>query len=108
MDFADVSGQELVKRACETAVSGMHNLLFVGPPGAGKTMIAERIPGILPSLNTKERMELSKIYSVCGLLEHKRGLMQERPFRAPHQHDHTAGACRRWCGAKTGRNFTGA
>ena len=47
-------------------------------------MIAERIPGILPSLNTKERMELSKIYSVCGLLEHKRGLMQERPFRAPH------------------------
>ena len=84
LDFADVSGQELVKRACETAVSGMHNLLFVGPPGAGKTMIAERIPGILPSLNTKERMELSKIYSVCGLLEHKRGLMQERPFRAPH------------------------
>ena len=76
-----MSGQELVKRACETAVSGMHNLLFVGPPGAGKTMIAERIPGILPSLNTKERMELSKIYSVCGLLEHKRGLMQERPFR---------------------------
>ena len=85
LDFADVSGQVLVKRACETAVSGMHNLLFVGPPGAGKTMIAERIPGILPSLNTKERMELSKIYSVCGLLEHKRGLMQERPFRAPHQ-----------------------
>ena len=84
LDFADVSGQVLVKRACETAVSGMHNLLFVGPPGAGKTMIAERIPGILPSLNTKERMELSKIYSVCGLLEHKRGLMQERPFRAPH------------------------
>lgn len=84
LDFADVSGQVLVKRACETAVSGMHNLLFVGPPGAGKTMIAERIPGILPSLNTKERMELSKIYSVCGLLEHKRELMQERPFRAPH------------------------
>ena len=84
LDFADVSGQVLVKRACETAVSGMHNLLFVGPPGAGKTMIAERIPGILPSLNTKERMELSKIYSVCGLLEHKKGLMRERPFRAPH------------------------
>ena len=84
LDFADVSGQVLVKRACETAVSGMHNMLFVGPPGAGKTMIAERIPGILPSLNTKERMELSKIYSVCGLLEHKRGLMQERPFRTPH------------------------
>ena len=72
LDFADVSGQVLVKRACETAVSGMHNLLFVGPPGAGKTMIAERIPGILPSLNTKERMELSKIYSVCGLLEHEK------------------------------------
>lgn len=84
LDFADVNGQVLVKRACETAVSGMHNLLFVGPPGAGKTMIAERIPGILPPLNAKERMELSEIYSVCGLLEHKKGLMRERPFRAPH------------------------
>ena len=65
LDFADVSGQVLVKRACETAVSGMHNLLFVGPPGAGKTMIAERIPGILPSLNTKERMELLR-YTVSA------------------------------------------
>lgn len=83
-DFADVNGQTLVKRACETAVSGMHNLLLIGPPGAGKTMIAERIPGILPPLGVKECMELSKIYSVCGLLEHKKGLMRERPFRAPH------------------------
>ena len=84
LDFADVYGQILVKRACETAVSGMHNLLLMGSPGAGKTMIAERIPEILPPLNAEERMELSKIYSVCGLLEHKRGLMQKRPFRAPH------------------------
>ena len=108
LDFADVSGQVLVKRACETAVSGMHNLLFVGPPGAGKTMIAERIPGILPSLNTKERMELSKIYSVCGLLEHKRGLMQERPFRAPHQTITPQGLAGGGAVPKPGRNFTGA
>lgn len=83
-DFADINGQGVVKRACEVAVSGMHNLLMVGPPGAGKTMIAMRIPSILPPLLEEEQMELSKIYSVSGLFADREGLMTERPFRAPH------------------------
>lgn len=83
-DFADIRGQRLVKRACEVAVSGMHNLLMVGPPGSGKTMMAMRIPSILPPLEPEEQMELSKIYSVSGLFTERERLMQERPFRAPH------------------------
>lgn len=83
-DFADVSGQKMLRRACEIAVSGMHNLLMVGPPGAGKTMIARRIPGILPPMELSERMEVSKIYSVCGMLHAGDGLVEQRPFRAPH------------------------
>ena len=62
LDFSDIQGQYFVKRACEVAVSGMHNLLMIGPPGAGKTMTAMRIPTILPPLDEKEQMELSKIY----------------------------------------------
>lgn len=84
IDFSDINGQRMVKRACEVAVSGMHNLLMIGPPGAGKTMVALRIPTILPPLEEEEQMEISKIYSVCGLLEKQQGLMSERPFRAPH------------------------
>lgn len=84
LDFSDINGQHLVKRACEVAVSGMHNLLMIGPPGAGKTMMAMRIPSILPPLTEDEQMELSKIYSVSGLFSEREGLMQERPFRAPH------------------------
>lgn len=83
-DFADINGQRMVKRACEVAVSGMHNLLMIGPPGAGKTMMAMRIPSILPSLTAEEQMELSKVYSVSGMFAEREGLMQERPFRAPH------------------------
>lgn len=84
LDFADVNGQKMLRRACEIAVSGMHNLLMVGPPGAGKTMIAKRIPGILPPMELSERMEVSKIYSVCGMLHASAGLIEQRPFRAPH------------------------
>lgn len=83
-DFAEINGQHVLKRACETAVSGMHNLLMIGPPGAGKTMAAMRIPTILPPLKPSEQLELSKIYSVCGLFSNRESLMDVRPFRCPH------------------------
>lgn len=83
-DFQDVCGQKFIKRACEVAAAGMHNMLLIGPPGAGKTMISERLATILPPLTEEERLELSKIYSVCGLLTNKNALITERPFRAPH------------------------
>lgn len=84
LDFSEVSGQQLLKRACEVAASGMHNLLMVGPPGAGKSMISERISSIMPPLTESEKLELSKIYSVCGKLDNKNTLLNERPFRNPH------------------------
>lgn len=84
MDFCDVCGQTFIKRACEVAASGMHNMLLIGPPGTGKTMISERLATILPPLTEEEQLELSKIYSVCGLLKKQHGLIKERPFRAPH------------------------
>ena len=84
MDYADIFGQEAVKRAAEVAVSGRHNLLIIGPPGAGKTMIAKRIPTILPRLTMEESLEITKIYSVRGLLKKGEGLIRKRPFRSPH------------------------
>lgn len=84
LDFSEINGQHVLKRACETAVSGMHNLLMIGPPGAGKTMTAMRIPTILPALDETEQMELSKIYSVSGLFTQRAALMDKRPFRSPH------------------------
>lgn len=83
-DFSEIHGQKVLKRACEIAVCGMHNLLMIGPPGAGKTMVATRIPTILPGLDEEEQMELSKIYSVCGLFNNRESLMDRRPFRSPH------------------------
>ncbi len=83
-DLSDICGQEGLKRACEIAVGGMHNFLMIGPPGAGKTMMAKRIPSILPDLLEDERVEVSKIYSVSGLMEGADSLIGTRPFRSPH------------------------
>lgn len=83
-DFADISGQESLKRAAEVAAAGFHHLLIVGPPGAGKTMLACRIPTILPPLSTEESLEVSSIYSISGLLRAEGGLKKERPFLNPH------------------------
>lgn len=83
-DFADVHGQESVKRAAQIAAAGFHHLLMLGAPGSGKTMIARRIPGILPPLTTEESMEVSAIYSVSGMLPKGQYLITRRPFMSPH------------------------
>ena len=83
-DFADVKGQHKVKRALEIAAAGYHNILMLGPPGSGKTMMAKCLPGIMPPLELDESIETTKIYSVCGMLEQSNALITTRPFRAPH------------------------
>lgn len=84
LDFSDVKGQENVKRALEISASGMHNIIMVGPPGSGKTMMAKRLPSILPDISFEESIEITKIYSVSGILQNKNSLIKKRPFRAPH------------------------
>jgi len=91
VDFADVKGQAMVKRALEIAAAGGHNALMVGPPGSGKTMLARRMPTILPPLNMEEALEVTKLYSVCGLLSANEALITKRAFRSPHHTISTAG-----------------
>jgi len=88
-DFSQIKGQEQAKRALEIAAAGAHNILLKGPPGAGKTMLARAFPSILPSLNLEEAIEVTKIYSIAGLLDSKTSLITLRPFRSPH---HSASA----------------
>ncbi|WP_339659948.1 YifB family Mg chelatase-like AAA ATPase [Croceibacter atlanticus] len=84
LDFADVKGQESIKRCMEIAAAGGHNIILIGPPGSGKTMLSKRLPSILPPMSLKEALETTKIHSVSGRMREHSGLMAERPFRSPH------------------------
>ena len=84
VDFKDVKGQENIKRSLEITAAGGHNVIMIGPPVSGKTMLAKRLPGILPPLSLGEALETTKIHSVAGRMQNNESLMTERPFRSPH------------------------
>src|SRR6202162_1134097 len=105
VDLRDVHGQQAAKRALEVACAGGHNILFIGPPGAGKTMLAKRLPTILPPMSLEEAIETTRIHSVAGTLEGAQGLIGTRPFRSPH---HTISDAGLICGGEKPRAGAGS
>lgn len=107
VDFSQIRGKELMRRAAEIAVSGFHNLLMIGPPGAGKSMTAKRIATILPETSLEETLEITKIHSIAGTLPKGTGLLTVRPFRAPHHTITSAALCGGGESAVSGRSISG-
>lgn len=106
-DFSEVQGQTAARRAALIAAAGFHNLLMLGPPGSGKSMIARRIPTIMPPMSEEEQMEVTRIYSIAGMLAKGEGVRRGAALPCSASHDDAAGSCRRRKTAVSGRNYAG-